>query len=230
MQYSDDDMLMLSGIQHYMFCPRQWALIHVEQLWDDNRLTVEGEILHERVDDPFYREKNGGKVTLRSVHIASHELGFYGITDAVELIPAAEGGIAIDRHPGRWNLFPVEYKRGKKKTDERDEVQLAAQAMSLEEMYGVDIPQAALFYHETMQREVVEIDEDLRRLTRECARAMHQLFEQKVTPAAEYKPACRKCSLNDICLPALSRRQEVRTYLKRNLYEETTEHALCDDA
>ena len=107
MQYSDDDMLMLSGIQHYMFCPRQWALIHLEQLWDDNRLTVEGEILHERVDDPFYREKNGGKVTLRSVHIASHELGFYGITDAVELIPAAEGGIAIDRHPGRWNLFPV---------------------------------------------------------------------------------------------------------------------------
>jgi|LAHS01.1.fsa_nt_gb CRISPR-associated exonuclease Cas4 len=230
MYYTDDDMLMLSGIQHYMFCPRQWALIHVEQLWRDNQLTAEGDILHERVDDPFYREKNGKTITLRSVRIASHELGLYGITDAVELLPMTEGGIAIERHPGQWSLFPIEYKRGKRKPDERDEVQLAAQVLCLEEMHGIHIPQAALFYHETMQRELIDINEELRSLTRQCAEDMHRLFNDHITPAAQYKPSCRRCSLIDICLPTLPKRQEVRSYLKNNLYEETAEHIVCDDA
>ena len=86
--YSEDDMLMLSGIQHYRFCPRQWALIHLEQQWDDNRLTIEGQLLHKHVDDPFYRQKCGDYITLRSVNIASHELGLYGISDAIELLPS----------------------------------------------------------------------------------------------------------------------------------------------
>ena len=86
--YSEDDMLMLSGIQHFRFCPRQWALIHIEQQWDDNRLTIEGQILHKHVDDPFYRQKCGDQITLRTVNIASHELGLYGISDAIELLPS----------------------------------------------------------------------------------------------------------------------------------------------
>ena len=85
--YSDDDMLMLSGIQHFRFCPRQWALIHIDQQLQDNGLTAEGQILHKRVTDPFYRQKCGDYISLRSVNIASHELGLYGITDVVELHP-----------------------------------------------------------------------------------------------------------------------------------------------
>lgn len=137
--YTDDEMLMLSGIQHYMFCPRQWALIHIEQQWAENRLTAEGNILHENVDNPFYRQKNGDVITLRSVPVASKTLGLYGITDAVELMPADSSADTIThpKYPGLWKPYPVEYKRGHSKPDERDEVQLAAQAMCLEEMYGI---------------------------------------------------------------------------------------------
>ena len=107
-------MLMLSGIQHFMFCPRQWALIHIEQQWAENKLTTEGQILHKNVDNPFYRQKNGDVITLRSLHIASKELGLYGVTDAVELIPAdsSEDAITHNRYKGYWKPYPVEYKRG----------------------------------------------------------------------------------------------------------------------
>ena len=144
--YTEDEMLMLSGIQHFMFCPRQWALIHIEQQWAENKLTTEGQILHKNVDNPFYRQKNGDVITLRSLHIASKELGLYGVTDAVDLIPAdsSEDAITHNRYKGYWKPYPVEYKRGHQKPDERDEVQLAAQAMCLEEMYGIQIPYGAL--------------------------------------------------------------------------------------
>ena len=131
MMYGDDDMLMLSGIQHYRFCPRQWALIHIEQLWDDNRLTMEGILMHKHVDDPFYRQKCGEYIALRAVNVASHELGLYGVTDVVELHPSddAANSIKHPKYPGLWQPYPVEYKHGKPKRDEIDEVQLAAQVM-----------------------------------------------------------------------------------------------------
>ena len=127
--YSEDDMLMLSGIQHFRFCPRQWALIHIEQQWNDNRLTIEGQILHKHVDDPFYRQKCGDQITLRAVNIASRELGLYGISDAIELFPSqsTENTIHHPKYPGRWKPIVVEYKHGKPKRNEIDEVQLAAQ-------------------------------------------------------------------------------------------------------
>ena len=143
--YTDDDMLMLSGIQHFRFCPRQWALIHIDQQWSENRLTVEGHILHKRVDDPFYRQKCGNFIALRSVNIASPNLGLYGITDVVELHPTDDVNNSI-RHPkycGLWHPYPVEYKHGRPKRNEEDEVQLAAQAMCLEELYGITIPNGA---------------------------------------------------------------------------------------
>ena len=176
--YTEDEMLMLSGIQHYKFCPRQWALIHIELLWEDNRLTTEGNILHENVDNPFYRQKNGDVITLRSLHIASKELGLYGITDAVELIPSDSPHDAITHHryPGYWKPYPVEYKRGRQKPDERDEVQLAAQVMCLEEMYHINIPYAALYYNEPKRREIITISDSLRATTRQCANEMHQIF------------------------------------------------------
>ena len=134
--YSEDEMLMLSGIQHFRFCPRQWALIHIEQQWEENRLTVEGELLHKHADDPFYRQKCGDYIALRSVNIASSELGLYGIADIVELHPTEDksNSITHPKYPGSWLPYPIEYKHGKPKKNEIDEVQLAAQAMCLD--YG----------------------------------------------------------------------------------------------
>lgn len=222
--YDEDNMLMLSGIQHYMFCPRQWALIHIEQLWDENKLTVEGNILHKNVDNPQYRQKNGDTITLRSVHIASKVLGLYGIADAIELYPSdsKEDAIQHPAYPGYWHLFPIEYKRGHSKPDERDEVQLTAQVMCLEEMYRINISQAALYYHETRHREVITINEHLRNLTLQCANAMHRIFETGITPKAIKIKGCRNCSLVDLCNPELNYRQDVKQYLKKSLYEETT--------
>lgn len=223
MMYDDDQMLILSGIQHYMFCSRQWALIHIEQQWSENRLTVEGQLLHQNVDNPAYRQKNGAVITLRSVHIASHTLGLYGVTDAVELLPSEDAADAIihPRYPGFWKPYPIEYKRGHRKPDERDEVQLAAQVICLEEMYGIHIPEAALFYNETHHREVVTIDEPLRDLTYELSEAMHKTFESGITPKAEEKRGCRSCSLIDICAPELTKKTSVAYYLKKILDEET---------
>ncbi len=219
MLYSEDDMLMLSGIQHYMFCPRQWALIHIEQQWQENRLTIEGNILHERVNDPTYRQKNGETITLRSISVASKTLGLYGITDAVELHPFVDkkNSITHKRYPGLWSPFPVEYKRGKPKVDERDKVQLAAQVMCLEEMKDIIIPEAALFYFETRQKVVVEINEPLRDLTKKCSKEMHKLMTLGKTPPAVKTKSCRNCSLKDICNPDMFERQQVGQYLKNNL-------------
>lgn len=221
--YDDDQMLMLSGIQHYMFCPRQWALIHIEQQWDENRLTAEGQLLHKNVDNPAYRQKNGDVITLRAVHIASHALGLYGVTDAIELLPSADATDTIThpRYPGYWKPYPIEYKRGHSKPDERDEVQLTAQVICLEEMYGINIPEAALFYHETRHREVVLIDEHLRQLAFGLSEAMHRTFESGFTPKAEENRSCRSCSLIDICTPELTKKTSVAYYLKKTLDEET---------
>lgn len=223
MGYDEDQMLMLSGIQHFMYCPRQWALIHVEQQWDDNRLTAEGQLLHQNVDNPAYRQKNGDVITLRAVHIASRTLGLYGVTDAIELLPSDGPAEAIThpRYPGFWKPYPVEYKRGHRKADERDEVQLAAQVICLEEMYGIQIPEAALFYHETRHREVVTINNHLRQLTRDLSEAMHKTFERGLTPKAVSQKGCRNCSLMDICTPKLSQMMSVSNYLKKTLNEET---------
>lgn len=218
--YHDDDMLMLSGIQHYRFCPRQWALIHIEQQWADNRLTIEGQILHRHVDDPFYRQKCGNFITLRSVSIASHELGLYGITDAIELVPSdtSENSIRHPKYPGLWKPQVIEYKHGKPKTNEIDEVQLAAQTMCLEEMYNITITTAYFFYGELRHRLNIEIDNKLRDIVKSCTREMHELFNNSTLPKAQPGKHCDKCSLNDICMPRMTKNcTTVNTYLN-NLY------------
>ena len=221
--YTEDDMLMLSGIQHFVFCPRQWALIHIEQVWSDNRLTVEGQLLHQQADDPFYRQKNGECVSLRSVSIASKELGLYGFSDVVELRPSdyATDCIQHPSYPGYWKPFPVEYKRGHSKPDERDEVQLAAQVICLEEMHNIKIDHAYLFYWEVRRREEIAINENLRRLTKHHADEMHRIFKTGVVPKAEKSRKCYHCSLFDICLPDTKVKLLATNYLKKNLYEET---------
>ena len=222
--YTEEDMLMLSGIQHYMFCPRQWALIHMEQEWEDNRLTVEGHLLHKRVDDPFYRQKNGGTITLRSVPIASKELGLYGISDAIELIPSKDeiNWISHPQYSGHWLPLTIEYKRGKPKVDERDEIQLTAQVMCLEEMYKIHIDQGALYYGETKHRQIIGINESLRNLTKECAEEMHRIFGSGVLPCVEKRGHCRNCSLRNLCIPSSKECPKASFYLNKYLYEETT--------
>ena len=224
MMYDDDQMLMLSGIQHYRFCPRQWALIHIEQLWDDNRLTMEGILMHKHVDDPFYRQKCGEYIALRAVNVASHELGLYGVTDVVELHPSddAANSIKHPKYPGLWQPYPVEYKHGKPKRNEIDEVQLAAQVMCLEEQYGIRIPYGAFFYGEIRHRVEVEITDELRQIVRECSNEMHRIFCAGQLPPILQGKNCFKCSLKDKCLPQIADCTRVSYYLNKYLYEETT--------
>ena len=221
MVYNEDDMLMLSGIQHFAYCPRQWALIHIAQEWNDNRLTVEGQILHTHVDDPFYRNKVGEVICWRSLNIASRELGLYGIADVVELHPAQDdtNAIEIAGSPGWWQFLPVEYKHGKPKADNIDAVQLCAQAMCLEEQYNVVVNNGALYYGETRRREDVAFDKGLRMEVKSLAEAMHLTFKAGIIPLVEKTAKCRNCSLKGLCMPSL---KSARAYLKAELYEETT--------
>lgn len=221
--YSDDDMLPLSGIQHFRFCPRQWALIHIDQAWEENRLTYEGQSLHKKVDDPFYRMKSSDILTLRSVNIVSKSLGLYGVMDLLELYPSDSNINTISHplYPGHWIPFPVEYKHGKPKKDYIDEVQLVAQAICLEEMYGISIQEGAIFYNQIKHRQLVEFTQDLRNEAIKCSNQMHLLFSEGRIPQPERSHKCRNCSLIDLCLPEFGSLPDPQRYLKSNLYEET---------
>lgn len=216
-KFSDEELLMLSGIQHIAFCERQWAFIHIEQQWAENVLTVEGHNLHQRVDNPYLTDNNENKITLRSVPLVSYELGLSGLADVIEfLITESEiNSIRLPNKQGFWQPIPVEYKRGKPKPDERDEVQLCAQAMCLEEMYKIYIPAGFLFYGETRHRHEVEFNESIRNKVCHYANRMHELFREGKTPTPVYKPHCRSCSLFNICLPLpLSKYGKVSDYLE----------------
>lgn len=202
--YSEGELLMLSGVQHAAFCERQWALIHIEQQWSENVLTVEGHHLHDKVDDPFETESRGNTAIIRALSLVSLQLGFYGIADVVELtrsVDEAENSISVSGREGKWLPVPVEYKRGKPKPDHCDEVQLCTQAMCLEEMYSISISKGFLYYGQTRHRHEVEFEKALRNSVISYSQRMHQLFSEGITPAPVYKPHCRSCSLKDICLP-----------------------------
>ena len=224
MSYAEDDMLMLSGIQHYAFCPRQWALIHIEQQWNENLLTTEGRIMHQHVDDPFYRQKQGDTLCLRAVSIASKTLGLYGVADLIELHPCdtPDNAITLSAYPGYWRPFPVEYKHGKPKHSDIDAVQLAAQAICLEEQWGIHIPDGAIYYGMTRRREDITFTPELRERVETYVAEMHQLFEQHHIPCAAARPYCQSCSLIGLCMPETAQPHSATDYIKRQLYEETT--------
>ncbi len=216
--YEEDELLMLSGIQHIAFCERQWALIHVEQQWEENVRTIEGQFMHEQADDPFFSEWRNSVLTIRSVPLVSYKLGIIGRADVVELIPKNPGARLDYKSNPDYNLRPVEYKRGKPKPDDRDQVQLCAQAMCLEEMNNLIIDFGYLFYGEIRRREKVEFTQELRVRVTELAEKMHKYFCQGITPLPVYKPHCKSCSLYNICLPSpLSRAGSVRNYLDKLL-------------
>ena len=216
--YSDDELLLLSGIQHFFFCRRQWALIHIEQQWQENILTFGGRELHERVDDPFFTEARGTVLVTRSLPILSRRLGLYGVADVVEFYRSDEG-VRLRGRNGLWRPHPVEYKYGEPKIDERDMVQLCAQAFCLEEMFNTSIAQGDIYYGRVRRRQKVEFDEALRQRVIELSREMHRLFEEGTTPLPEQTKACRSCSLVEICLPHTGKRRSVRRYLDDALRE-----------
>jgi CRISPR-associated exonuclease Cas4 len=206
--YPESELLPLSGLQHLLFCERQCALIHLECAWQENRLTAEGRILHERVHEREDESRGDVKIT-RGLRIRSLKLGLYGVADVVEF---------HRRFDTDWVPYPIEYKRGKPKPDIYDEVQLCAQAICLEEMLGLAISEGAIFYGLPRRRMEVAISFILKERTEKAARRFHALMESGVTPAAVYEKKCDNCSLFSACLPKQSTRLSgVGAYLKKML-------------
>lgn len=212
--YREEDYLMLSGLQHFAFCHRQWALIHIEQQWSENYRTADGRIMHIKAHDSELREKRGDIVITRAMQISSAELGISGECDVVEF-HKSPNGIYISGLDGRYNVIPVEYKRGQPKENNCDELQLCAQVMCLEEMLCCDIPEAYLYYGETRRRHTVVLDESLRNKTAAMIHEMHQLYERQHTPKVKRTKACNACSLKDICLPVLNKERSAAEYIMR---------------
>lgn len=214
----EDDYLQIAGIQHFVFCRRQWALIHIEQLWGENYFTIDGSIKHETVDNGSGDEKIGNKRILRSLPVISHRLTIRGVCDAVELTED-ENGEYFTKYGKKYRVMPVEYKRGKSKEDLQDWLQVVAQALCLEEMLGVVIEQGALFYHETRRREIVPITFELRQILEDTVKEMNQYYAKQYTPKVKVTKRCKSCSLNDVCLPELMKLKSAREYVQRRLQE-----------
>jgi len=203
--YSEDELLPISALQHLAFCERQWALIHLEQAWQDNVLTVEGKQLHEKAHESDSEYKGNVRI-LRSLRIRSFELGLVGQADVVEFEETA---------PENSIVRIIEYKRGRPKIGHCDEMQICAQAICLEEMLGLTLPEGCFFYGKPRRRHVVVFSAELRKETRRMAVRLHELTERKATPRATYGKHCESCSLKDICLPkSMEQGKRASRYLK----------------
>ena len=213
MMYDESSLIPISGLQHVLFCPRQCALIHVEQQWEENRFTAEGRVLHERVDRGDSSDKGKIRITY-SLQIHSLSLGLSGIADVVEFHPSSE-------NKNSFIPFPVEYKRGKPKKDLTDKVQLCAQAMCLEEMLCVPVPAGALFYGQPRRREDVVFDEYLRNETRKAAESFHRLVDSGITPQPVYeKKKCDSCSFLEKCMPlVIGKKRSALKWLEKAVFE-----------
>ena len=216
MAYNEDDYLLLSGIQHFAFCRRQWALIHIEQQWQENLRTVEGNILHEKAHDNKLTEKRKGLITTRGMAVASRELGITGSCDVVEFHQDANG-VELFGQKGKFLPIPVEYKRGKPKTNSADELQLCAQAMCLEEMLSCEIQSGYLYYGETKHRLDVLFVHKLRDDVQQMTKQMHELFDRHHTPKVKTGVFCNACSLKELCLPKLCKINNASDYIRSKL-------------
>jgi len=200
--YAETDLLPISALQHLAFCERQWALIHLEQQWSENRLPAEGRKLHERSDHGEPETREGVRIT-RGLHLRSLRLGLTGKADVIEFRKQCP--------------FPIEYKRGRPKSGRYDEIQLCAQALCLEEMLGVAVPEGALFYGQPRRRTAVAFDPELRQETERLAARLHFLSAARITPRAKYQKKCDSCSLYSVCLPKSTGTGSAQRYLKREV-------------
>lgn len=216
MAYDDDELLPLSGIQHYAFCKRQWSLLTVDGVWEENQLTMLGSLFHERAHDQSIREHRGDVIIVRGLWVVSHELGLSGVCDVVEF-HQDPGGLPLANEEGRWLVVPVEYKHGVSKRTDADRLQVCAQGMCLEEMTGATIGQGFLYYGKSRSREIVPFSDELREKVRRFCEEMHSAYRRK----ASFKPvktkACASCSLNARCLPDRVVVANVSAYIRRKL-------------
>jgi len=202
MPFSEDDLIQLSSLQHYAYCRRQCALIHIEMLWDENVLTTEGRVMHEKADTG--KPESRGDIRIQyGMPIRSLRLGLVGKADVVE----------FHRQGADWVPYPVEYKHGKPKMDDCDKVQLCAQAICLEEMLNLKIEKGAFFYGKTRRRLEVLFDSTLREETENAAKEVRLLIEGGITPQADYSAKCDQCSLVNLCLP--KKDKKVAMYLEK---------------
>ena len=210
--YREEDYLNLSGIQHFVFCRRQWALIHIEQQWEENFRTADGRIMHENVHNASFHEKRGNVIISRALRVSSPRLGISGECDAVEF-HKDKCGVNIVGLEGKFRAVPVEYKRGSQKVSDCDRMQLCAQVLCLEEMLCCTIPKAYLFYGETRHREEIVIDEKLRADTEAVIAEMHSYYDRQYTPKGKRTKSCNACSLKDLCLPVICTKRSVSEYI-----------------
>jgi CRISPR-associated exonuclease Cas4 len=235
--FADDDLLAIRHLNDLLFCERRAALHLNEQLWQHNQYTVEGIHSHQRVDRPR-KSKSSQRVTTSSVWLVSRRLGLIGKADTVEFHPPeVQTALPADATPtpatpwepasvpaGFRSLgseairglvpFPVEFKRGRRRRWDNDDVQLCAQALCLEEMLGVAVPHGAIFHVKSRQRRDVVFDAQLRRKTEAAVQRLRELVTQGITPLAKYAKKCDGCSLKELCLPkALRPRATASRYL-----------------
>jgi CRISPR-associated exonuclease Cas4 len=220
--YTEDDLLPISALQHLAFCERQAALIHLEGEWQENKLTVEGRGLHERVHEADTEQK-GNMLILRDLRVRSLVLGLVGAIDLLELTPLSAGntgGMVLPGHAGQYQPYIVEYKRGHPKTDHCDEIQLCAQALCLEEMTGARLAASGFFYGQPRRRLDVVLSPELRAETVKLALRLHELMAGDAMPPPEFAPRCYGCSLIETCLPEMPRKPDsVNAYMKRQIAE-----------
>ena len=218
MAFDEDQYLMISGIQHFLFCKRQWALIHIEQQWEENVRTIEGQQLHQKADNPAIKEKRRDKIIVRGMPVHSRSLGVNGVCDVVEF-RQSENGISLQGQDDLFIPVPIEYKRGKPKSGNEDIYQMVAQALCLEEMLACTIDRGYIFYGEQRHRITIDITQQQKDEVASVIREMHHYFERKHTPKVKTGNFCKSCSLQHICLPVLMNKQKVSTYIERNIKE-----------
>ncbi len=216
--YHEEEYLQLSGIQHFAFCRRQWALIHLEQQWADNLRTVEGELMHQNAHDRQFSERRGELLVARGMAVYSARLGVTGACDVVEFHQSQDGVALIGRRD-KWLPVPVEYKRGTSKMTDADRLQLCCQAICLEEMLACEISTGYLYYGQTHRREQVDFVPKLRQTVEEMLCEMHQYTQRQYTPKVKPHRGCRACSLKDVCLPELCGDLSATDYLRAHAQE-----------
>ena len=217
--YNEDEYLMLSGLQHFAYCKRQWALIHIEQQWAENERTIDGKLFHSVAHDKEKIEKRGDTLITRGLPIKSSTLGLSGVCDVVEF-HSDPTGVKLHAYEGSWIPYPVEYKKGLPKENDADEIQLCAQAICLEEMLLCQIPNGSLFHGENRRRKKVEFTAELRNRVSDMAREMHELWRKGYTPKVKSQKGCNACSLKEICVPKLNKARSVENYIEKSLLGE----------
>lgn len=216
----ENDCLLISGLQHFVFCRRQWALIHIEQQWDENYLTAAGRVMHNRVHNVEAKDFRNGILTIRGLSVKSERLGITGTCDAVEFVPSRDG-ISLNGYDGFWKIIPVEYKHGSSKSDDCDRLQTVAQALCLEEMFSCKIDEAHIFYNESRRREKFETSSEMREKVKNAVNEMHDYYSRGYTPKVKPNKSCRSCSLADLCLPDLLKvkNKSVKDYMLSHITE-----------